>query len=781
MNPELLSPAGDRDALDAALKAGADAVYLGGPRFSARAYATNFTDEDLAESIRQCHRLGVKLYITINTLLKDSELFDAYEYAVKVWNMGVDAIIIQDPGLIALLRQFHPAIELHASTQMTVHNKKGADLMAGKGLTRLVLARELTLDEIREISADHETEVFIHGALCISYSGKCLMSSMLGGRSGNRGRCAQNCRMEYELTDAEGKTRAQGYLMSPKDLSTLDVIEDLVRTGTSSLKIEGRMKRPEYVYETVTQYRRALTGQTWNHDGITQLFNREGFNHAFLLGNDGRDMMAFHSPRNSGVVLGRVRQGQIRLQTGLSLGDGLASGDSGFIVTKMKRGEKEVRDAAPGDTVEIYPKQYRDGDLLMKTNDAALMKDIQAKLRQKTAVSFPIRLRAVFRPGEKLLLRADYGSHFIEVTGEVVEASENQSLSRERLTENLAKTGGTPFILETLDLEYEPGFLRISSVNELRRQLLADLEEISLQIRRNLTCVSRADLEDFFAERANARSNGFFSLPPHLVVITSKEQLLACREVQGQGTELTPVLYLWHRQEGSLDFSDARALDEAGIPYWIKLPEILKSEFEAVMASLTRLELISGILTDNYGVMEHLKNLPLTLVGDYKLNLLNSYGRLLFEELQGVTASEELNYSELIGLKDKSDHYVVLYGRTELMHSEYCPIGATVGGRTRTTACSVPCQTMNFSLTDRKGERFPILTDRFCRSYILNCKTKNNLDQQKILKSQGFSHFRCDLTTESYEEAKAVMLALTKGESYFLSAHTRGHYKRGVE
>ena len=777
MKPELLSPAGGREALAAALAGGADAVYLGGPRFSARAYAANFTDQDLAESIAQCHRLGVKLYITINTLLKDSEIPEAYDYAVKVWNMGADAIIIQDPGLIALLARFHPDLELHASTQMTIHNLKGADLMKAKGLTRLVLARELTLAEIRTISAHHETEVFIHGALCISYSGKCLMSSMLGGRSGNRGRCAQNCRMEYQLLDETGATRAEGYLMSPKDLSTLDIISQVAATGTASLKIEGRMKRPEYVYETVHQYKAALDGRPWDHGGITQLFNREGFNQAFLLGNDGADMMAFHSPRNTGLALGRVRQGLVRLQSALGLGDGIQAGESGFIVTKLKVDGREVASAKRGDTVQIFPRNYADGEVLVKTNDAALIRDITAALRQKRAGELPLSLTAEFRPGRPLRLAATFRGQIREVLGDVVEEVQTKPLEEARLRENLVKTGGTPFVIDELTLDYAPGFIRLAAVNDARRRLLQLVEDEIILAREPLIPVGRDELMAFRDEVG--RQN--IALPDYLITLISKDQLAAFRRIAPDPSLAMPVLYLWHRQAGSLNLADARALDEAGASYWLRLPEILKSEFDAVLASLTGLERLAGILTDNYGVIEALKDSGIPLVGDYKLNLLNSWATRLYDELAGHTVSEELNYAELIELTGKDRAYSILYGRTELMHSEYCPIGATVGGRTRTTPCSVPCQTMDFSLKDRKGEAFPILTDVFCRSYILNSKIKNNLDQQNLLRDQGFRHFRADLSTEDQAEADRVIRSLLSGQGIYVPEHTRGHYKRGIE
>ena len=780
MKPELLSPAGDRDALEAAIKAGADAVYLGGPKFSARAYATNFDDNELMESIRLARRHGLKIYVTINTLLKDTELVEASDYLVRVWNMGVDAIIIQDPGLIWLIRRFYPEIELHASTQMTVHNLKGADYLARKGIQRMVLARELTLEEITEISRCHETEVFIHGALCISYSGKCLMSSMLGGRSGNRGRCAQNCRMTYQLLDDSHVVQASGFLMSPKDLSTLDITDRLVETGTASFKIEGRLKRPEYVYETVTQYRRALDGESTDENGIKQLFNRQGFNHAFLLGNDGKDMMAYNSSKNSGIVLGRIQSGNLKLQTALSLGDGVKAGDSGFIVTKIQVRGKDVTSARSGEICKIFPRNYKEDDLVIKTNDSVLLKGIQDDMKKKLEGDRPIRLKGSFRAGDPLKLSLKLGEKYFETEGRIVEASTGAPLTEERIRKNLEKTGGTPFVVEDLQLEMgeEPGFLPMSALNETRRELLELAEKELYKVAHPVTVESGRVLEKAIQEGIAPKPGK--GLPEHLVTLSSKDQLRAFLD-KVDGHDVMPVLFLWHRQMGSLTLKDAKGLDEKGITYWIRMPEILKSEFNATLNSLKTLTNLQGIITDNYGVIEHLKSTDLTLVGDYKLNILNSGARNLFPELSAVTVSEEMNLEETLALQHKDDQYIILYGRTELMHSEYCPIGSTVGRLTSMTTCQEPCMRQSFLLRDQKGAEFPIQTDWNCRSYILNSKVKNNLDQQMHYRSSSFSHFRIDLTTESYEESMKAIEALLMKKELPLADYTRGHLRRGID
>ncbi|NMA57295.1 peptidase U32 family protein, partial [Clostridium cochlearium] len=286
---ELLAPAGSIDSLYAAVQSGADAVYLGGSKFSARAYASNFNEEIMRKAVDYCHIYGVKVYVTVNILLKEKELKEALEYIRYLYNIGVDALIIQDTGLFYLIKKYFPDFEIHASTQMTIHNIQGAKLLQEVGFERIVLARELSIEEIRNISNNLkvETEVFVHGALCICYSGQCLMSSLIGGRSGNRGRCAQPCRLPYTIVNNKNNEKKSGYLLSPKDVCTIENVEDFILSGAHSFKIEGRMKRPEYVAGVVKSYREVIdsfyNGNIKEIDyklktkNLLKLFNREGF------------------------------------------------------------------------------------------------------------------------------------------------------------------------------------------------------------------------------------------------------------------------------------------------------------------------------------------------------------------------------------------------------------------------------------------------------------------------------------------------------------------------
>lgn len=768
---ELLSPAGSLDALKAAILGGADAVYLGGPKFSARAYAANFGDEDLKAAIRHCKEAAVKIYITINTLIKETELAEAYDYALKVWNFGVDAIIIQDAGLIRLLSR-HPAVELHASTQMTVHNLAGADLLKDRGITRLVLARELTLAEIKTISQSHEIEAFVHGALCVAYSGKCLMSSFLGGRSGNRGRCTQSCRLPYLLKDSTGMQKAKDYLMSPKDLSTIDILPDLVGTGIASLKIEGRMKRPEYVYEVTRQYRNALDGKDFAEKDLMQLFNRQGFNHFFLEGDEGKDMMAFESPKNTGLYLGKVAKGRVRLTTDLCLGDGIATPKAGFIVTKILSQGKEVQRADKGQEVQIYPKSYGEGDRLYKSSDQALEKRIAQGLKEKVGQRHKADLKAVFQVGQALKLELLVGDKTYQVLGDKVQEAINQPLSLDRLEQSLRKTGQTPFALDRVGVDYEPGFLPTGAINGARRRLL-DLAVQDLVTERREKALPLPKGPGF---QAKSR------LPAKLLLLQTEDQLKAFLDLVSPQDDLVMALDVFRRPKDFLRPSHLQAVSQGGYRFFLKAPEILLSEYETILKeirSYSRLAGFAGVITDNLGLIRDLADL--NLIGDYKLNLFNSQAADLYPELSGGSFSRELTFSDLKGLPFRQGLYLDVYGRVELMHSEYCPVGASLGGKSKDRACSGPCHNQAFYLENPSKDRFPVITDRFCRSTIYEEAPLNNLDQWKEMKEAGFCHFRGDLSLETRQDSEAVIRAFLQERPLIRPAENRGHWIKGVE
>jgi len=414
--PELLAPVGGKEAFRAAVQNGADAVYLGGQLFSARQYADNFDRAEMNTAIEYAHIRGVKVYVTVNTLVADSEFGELVDYLKFLHEAGVDAIIVQDPGIAMVVQELLPGLALHASTQMTIHNSSGAVSLKSLGFARVVLAREVSLREITQIKqkTGMELEVFVHGALCVSYSGQCLMSSMIGGRSGNRGRCAQPCRMEYTFVDEKKGVLADPaktgtHLLSPRDLNMIQYIPELAQAGIDSLKIEGRMKRPEYVAAVTRVYRDALDRYRTSPDDysvpekdlkdLTQIFNR-GFTTGYFFGKQGRDMMSYKRPNNRGLRLGRVtrtdwaaKMAELALEDSLHQGDGIEywitdGGRAGVVVNRILAGGlqgkeageqaagagKQVTEAGPGEKVWVpYTGKVKPGDRVFKTHDAELI------------------------------------------------------------------------------------------------------------------------------------------------------------------------------------------------------------------------------------------------------------------------------------------------------------------------------------------------------------------------------------------------------------------------
>lgn len=794
MKVEILSPSGDKDSFIAALRGGADAVYLGGPRFSARAYANNFTKEDLIDVIRQAKNYDMKVYVTINTLIKDEELYDAYKYSIEVWNLGVDAIIIQDTGLISLLNKFNPNIELHASTQMTIHNLKGAEFARYMGIKRVVLAREMSLKEIEAIAREVESEIFIQGALCISYSGKCLMSSLNGGRSGNRGRCSQSCRMKYDFIDGEDKLIKKGYLLSPKDLNTLDLMDELIDTGVASLKIEGRMKRAEYVFEAVRQYKRARDKKDYNKENLLQLFNREGATSAFLKNNPGKDLMAWNNPKNRGLYLGRSKNGKIKLQRSLSLGDGLATEDDGFIVTKIVRGKDSVKEAEIGDMVTIYPNKYREDMDIYKTSDSILMKEIEKAIKIDREKAYKLNLKVKFHPGENILLEAfahnlesTYKSPLVKVLGPIVEKALKSPLDEEGLLKNFNKTGDYPFDLGKVEFDIGEGFLRLSSLNEVRRELYDEIKDKILNCERREKVESQEEISNYLIKKLKGKYEGQISNKNEkgtqkiYSLLTRKEHLdLYLNEFK---EKIVPILYPFLRQENSLNKEDISRLEDLKVHYWIKAPEILKSEFNDFITFIRGLKYLKGLLTDNLGVIKEVNDNfnNLEIMGDYKLNIFNSYGEIPFKGVSTFTLSEELNKENLENIIYKDNKVLLIYGRQEMMLSEYCPIGSVIGGRSMERPCSLPCLKGEYFLKDRLEERYPIKSDIWCRSYILNSKVKNLTNHIREIEKMGYQNYRCDFWDEDGEEMRSVISKILKGEGAQITGSNLGHYKLGVE
>ena len=780
---ELLSPAGNLDIFKSVIGAGADAVYFGGEAFGARAYAPNFTMDEGKEAIRYAHLYGRKAYLTVNTLLKNKEIEQQlYDYIRAYYENGIDAVIVQDIGVLDFIHTYFPELAIHASTQMTITDAYGAEFVMHKGVSRVVTARELSMAELSDIyrKTGVEIETFVHGALCVSYSGQCLMSSMIGGRSGNRRRCAQPCRMEYTLKgEKSGETK--GHLLSPKDMCTIEDVEDIVETGVYSLKIEGRMKRAEYVAGVVDNYKKAVDKVLYNKKydeqagkrQLLQLFNRSGFTNAYLKKNTGKDMMSFNSPKNSGISLGVVdKSGDIVIKEDLAVGDGIRYRDKGFTLSKIVHNGNEVKSAKRGDKVKLYPIDYKKGDELFKSLNKQLFDELEEYLKPYTK-KIPLNAVVNFAVDKPVAIKINYKGNDYEVLGEVVQKAEKRPLDQERIKEALKKSGEVAFKIENIEFEnFEDGFMRVSDLNNLRRDIIEKItKEVCRSYRRKRP--AKGDKSKVFSEKTNIEI---------ICSCITKEQVEALIEMKIENIAVD----LFSREKNSVKKKDLLELAEKykDINFYVKTSTIVKGEFNKVVNTIEEVSsYIKGIITSNVGIISEFKD-KLYIIGDYKLNIVNSQSLAFYQEDVDVpTLSLELNRGEIKSLMKNANGNaaMVVYGKPELMISEYCPIGSTFGGRSKDSGCNGICSKDKFKLIDRVNEELRVMTDLYCRSYILNPVPLNIIDEIEELKGFGITTFRFDFRDETYKEVKNVISILKNGDAFDSKEYTKGHYRRGVE
>ncbi len=750
---ELLAPAGDWEALLAALAAGADSVYLGGKAFSARQYASNFDLDRLKQATELLHLHGKKIYVTVNTLISAMEMPEAIRFLAGLYNIGVDAVIVQDLGLIRLARKYLPELELHASTQMTIHNTAGALFLKKLGIKRVVLARELTKSEVQSIKEESglDVEVFVHGALCICYSGQCLMSSMIGGRSGNRGRCAQPCRLEYQLFRGKEPIKTKGtFLLSPKDLALAELIPDLYQAGVSSLKIEGRMKRPEYVYTVVKIYRQLLDRYMEKPEDyriepqeireLSETFNR-GFTTGYFGGNRNREIISITRPNNRGVFLGRItgvepRTGMIsmRLETDLANGDMVEvwvskGGRASATIDLMHDQTGNVLySAKPGEivTFNVEGKAYP-GDRVFKIASARLRNETKLALDPENP-SLKIPCKAIIAGSNgsplELIFEDRAGNQSIVKSTIFLQEARNRPLTTNVIREQLGRLGNTAFRLSEVENKLDSNLmLPLSELNDLRRKAIESLSEKLLNPYRR----KRVEPSfDFSRTKANTKketklylSVWVADLPGVFAAVNNGANL-----VYVGGDELTG----FHWDKGAL----SQAYDAThvkGAKLVVGLPRInregQKSEwisyFDNVLKSKN-----DGIMVSDLGSLELAlseSNQPLYL--NYTLNFFNqwSFDFSIGQRVKQVTLSPELSLAQISALV--STIYDIdpaleclIQGPLELMISEYCPIGSLVGKENEN--CHGYCRNGRYYLKDRMQMDFPIYTDQFCRMHLLN-------------------------------------------------------------
>ena len=493
--PEILSPAGNMKCLMAAIEGGCDAVYLGGKMYGARAFSSNFDDKELIEAINLCHAYGVKVYVTLNTLIYENEVEDFISYVEFLYKSNVDAIIVQDIGMLDLIRQTFPNLEVHASTQMHIHNLEGVKLMEKLGVSRCVLARETPVELIKEIknNTNIELEIFVHGALCISYSGQCLMSSLIGGRSGNRGTCAGSCRLKYNVLNTnKERVNNESYNLSTKDLNTLENIGYLIDIGVDSLKIEGRMKSPAYVYLVTKLYRTAVDSYIRNnkveidYDSLYNLkktFNRE-YTKGFIFHEDNENFINPKRPNHQGVEIGQVLKIDknrvfVKLSDDLSINDGIrfvGKEDSGMIVTKMEINNRKVTEAHNNDIVTLFVDEKIDNkSLVVKTTDYHLNKEIENIIKQKTRKVL-VNANLILKQGKPIVLEVEDENNIVTLQKGTVAEAIKAPMLYDDIYSKINRTGDTIFQFAKINIDMDDNiFVPISELNEIRREALDKL------------------------------------------------------------------------------------------------------------------------------------------------------------------------------------------------------------------------------------------------------------------------------------------------------------------
>lgn len=822
---ELLAPAGSEDALKAAVEAGADAVYLAGNMFGARAYAGNFDEAGLARATEFAHARNVAVHVAANTAIHDAELAAFKKYVRFLADIKADAVLVQDLGAAMIVREEAPALALHASTQMTVHNLDGVRALSALGFSRVVLARELSLGEIRDIvkNSAAEIEIFMHGALCVCYSGACLMSSLIGARSGNRGRCAQPCRLPYELVDEKGrdvlKAAAGKYLLSPRDLNTIDVLPELIRAGVSSLKIEGRMKRPEYVATVVSIYRKAIdrfySGEKYFADesderDLAQIFNR-GFTHAYLFQNEGREMMSDRRPNNRGLLAGRVKSCDraektvtVKLAADISVGDEVEFWvkTGGRFTAKINELFAEngavVTRAAAGDVVRFAVSRAANaGDRVFKVYDTRLAERARTFFSGAPVRRVPVDIFVRVREGEPLfvsLTDAD-GNTAEAATGFVAEKAAKHPLTEETIRKQLLRLGGTIFEAASFVADVADGIMvPLSEINEARRNAVMLLEQKRLaaygeKMRR---VRAKQNAVPTFAANGCEFVRGGENAPVLSVAVDTAKKARAAIAAgadavlfggDSYGHEIISV----EEYRETADFVRAQ-----GKKIYFNTPRIVPGEFRAYVEKIIRLaaECADALYVHNIGTLYAAKETAdVPLCTDWSLVCFNARTLRFFRTAgaAGATLSPELNFSQLEAVAKKSPLPLecIVGGRLELMVSKYCAVGAFVGGR-KGKKCGAPCQKNSYFLKDRKGVFFPLATDGFCQMHILNSKPLSVLPHTERLKAAGIQKLRLELKSFSAAEISAavkIWRAALDGEAIATEEQdvTRGHYFRGVE
>ncbi|MBN3898345.1 MAG: U32 family peptidase [Nostoc sp. NOS(2021)] len=821
--PELLAPAGNWDCAKAAVENGADAIYFGLDRFNARMRAQNFTEADLPQLMTFLHHRGVKGYVTVNTLIFPKELAEAQQYLRTIIAAGVDAVIVQDVGICRLIRHLSPNFPIHASTQMTITSAAGVEFAKSLGCQLVVLARECSLKEINKIQqqialqeASLPLEVFVHGALCVAYSGQCLTSEALGGRSANRGECAQACRMPYELiVDGEiVNLKERKYLLSPQDLAGLDVLPDLVKSGVTSLKIEGRLKAPEYVANVTRVYRQALNGvmdelerpnpltpfptreggikaplsvseRGWGrgqsdqeHYNLEMAFSR-GLYTGWFGGINNQELVHARFGKKRGVYLGEVtrihnEQVTVKLKAPVKPGDGIvfdcghpeAKEEGGRVYAVVSKGKETMLTFGRND---LNLRRVHIGDRIWKTSDPELDKQLrQSFAGENPQFQRPINIEIYGEVGQPLMAIArDQFGNIVQTESAIslVEAH-TKPLVTDRLQEQFGRLGNTPFCLGTLTNHLIGAImLPVSELNRMRREIVVQLEELRSQPKR---WQLRSDVS--FQDLLPSSSASSPSSPSLIVLIRNLKQLQAALkadietlycEFEDPRTYRDAVqMVRQQQQKNKAENSSVLTLNSPLPTIWVAPPRIAKPGENWILQQVRASE-ADGYLIRNYDQLQFFA--ADRCIGDFSLNVANPLTADYFQQrfgLERLTASYDLNITQLQDLLTSCPPQwfeVTIHQHIPMFHMEHCVFCAFLSTGTDYTNCGRPCENQEVKLKDRVGTEHVLKADVGCRNTVFNGTAQTGAEYVQRLIEQGLRHFRIEFVNETPDQVSKTI------------------------